>query len=124
MIKKEQALILAALGFKPEEDEKIFNDNVEAAMLDYHAFAANKWLNPSPFEIDLFTNFEDFFEFIIDVKKKQNEEEKSLSTAAPVTAVRGEGNAPPVEIAATNAAGEGSQPKKTGTNKPSTRKTQ
>lgn len=80
LIQKEQGIMLAALSYNTESDEKQFEEKVDAAVMDFHAFTATKWINASTFEIDLYTNFSEFFDLIIDIKKHEN----SRSTAAAV----------------------------------------
>lgn len=75
----------AAMAYEPESNEKKFNDFVNAAVDNFTAFSWNKWTNPSPMEIQLFTNFADFFDFIIDVKKTENV--NAAATAAATAAV-------------------------------------
>lgn len=74
---KEQGIMAAAALYRPEEDENKFNNLVNAAVNDFAGFSANKWLNPTPTEIHLYTNFNEFFDYIIDVKKSV-----SVNTAA------------------------------------------
>lgn len=61
----------AAMAYEPEAEEKKFNDTINAAVEDFNAFSANKWKNPSRMDIHLFTNFSEFFDFVIDVKKAE-----------------------------------------------------
>lgn len=81
LIQKEQGIVCAALLFDPEDEEKKFNETVNAAIDNFAVFSTNKWANPSSMAIQLFTNLSEFFDHVIDVKKAES---LATDTAASV----------------------------------------
>lgn len=91
-----------ARSFNPCDAERNFNTIVDSAVNDYPSFMANIWQNAGMFEAEILTNFVEFFEFIIDVKKNEIEMVKINGTtfAAPNATM----DAPTTSDAAPNAA--------------------
>lgn len=95
LIQKEQGIVCTALSYDAEVEENKFNDTVNAAVADFNAFSTNKWANPSPMDIQLFTNLSDFFDFIIDVKKAESAAAAAATVAgASSTSTRSAGEPP------------------------------
>lgn len=80
LLENETAIIELAKSFDPEETEELFNNLVDEAIADFSTFTAEKWTNPTPFEIDVFSNFAEFFDYVVD--KKKNEDAKKNSEEA------------------------------------------
>lgn len=74
LIENEQAVMCAALSFNPVEIENRFNEVVNAAVRNYSVFLERVYRNRMPFEIEMMTNFADFFNLVIDIKKKEEAE--------------------------------------------------
>lgn len=76
-----------ALSFNPDEIEKNFNEIIASAVADFNVFTAHVWSKPSPIEVELLTNFTEFFEYVIDVQKSGAEKPStsaSIPTGEPV----------------------------------------
>lgn len=114
IMKRERYLIAAANLFNCNEIEKAFNEIVEHAVIDYEVFLANIATNPSQLVIELMTNFIDFFELIIDIKKEEVAETAAAEAAASAAAVVTTAAAPVVVVAATNGSDEHELPPKRG----------
>lgn len=82
IIKNERFLLAAAESFKPNDIETSFDGIVDAAVKNYNAYTTSVALNPNRLEIELLTNFSDFFEIIIDIKKKEEVEKQAVAAAA------------------------------------------
>lgn len=70
----EAAIITTVHQVNPHEVENRFNNIVAAAVADYKATMEGIVENGKWFEIELMTNFNDFFNACIDVKKREAEE--------------------------------------------------
>lgn len=82
IIKNERYLHAAAEAYDVNEIEEAFNRLIDTAVKDYNAFTAAVTISPSHLEIELMTNFIEFFEYVIDVKKKEDTEKKAVAAAA------------------------------------------
>lgn len=69
-----------ARGYDCIAVEKEFDDMVSAGVEDFHTFNANTLNSPTRLSGDILVNFEEFFEYVLDVKK--SEKESSALTAA------------------------------------------
>lgn len=81
IMKMERLLLAAAESFKITDIESSFNEIVDRAVNDYSAFSSSVAFNPTQLEIDLLTNFNEFFELIIDIKKKEEDEKLAVAAA-------------------------------------------
>lgn len=68
-----------ALSFNVEEEERKFNKIVDAAAANYDKFMGEIGDHTSRSAIDLLTNFKEYFEYIIDIRKNQIETEKNVA---------------------------------------------
>lgn len=85
IVKKERAISAAAALYDPNDIENSFNKLVAAAAENYNTFMAEIWVNQNDFEIEVLTNFEEFFEILIDIKKKESENiGEAVEGAVPV----------------------------------------
>lgn len=71
LLQMEAAIISAARQVKPYEAEKKFNDIINAAVADYKATMEGIIEKGTWFDIDLLSNFNEFLNVCIDIKKKE-----------------------------------------------------
>lgn len=71
IIKNERILLAVAGSFKANDVEKSFNEIVAAAVENYTTFTAEASVTGSQLDAELVTNFSEFFDLIIDIKKKE-----------------------------------------------------
>ena len=91
----EAAIIATAEQIKPHEAENQFNSIVDAAVNDYKATMDGIIDNGKWFEIELMTNFNEFFNACIDIKKKEAVELAQMDKNVAATAADGESNTSP-----------------------------
>lgn len=92
LIENEQAIMCVASSYNPVEIENKFDEYVNAAVQDYSVFLERVYRNRNLLAIELMTNFTDFFNLIIDIKKSEaaNELEKNdpiIAAAAAASAI-------------------------------------
>lgn len=73
LLKNEEHLMGIGRGYDSIAVEKEFEQMVSAGVDDFHTFNANMLNNPTRLSGDILVNFEDFFEFVLDVKKSEKE---------------------------------------------------
>lgn len=71
LMKNEEVLMTAARMYDAINMESRFNEMVDAAVADYKIFNANVLKNTCDFECEFLTNFNELFEYVIDVKKER-----------------------------------------------------
>lgn len=76
LLQMEAAIITTVHQVNPHEVENKFNNIVAAAVEDYKGTMEGIVENGKWFEIELMTNFNDFFNACIDLKKREAEEMK------------------------------------------------
>lgn len=59
-----------AKSYTPDTTEMKFNQLIDEAIEDYHMFIANANKNPTTFTAEVFVNFTDLFDVVIDMKKR------------------------------------------------------
>lgn len=85
LLKNEEILMATALKYDCATVENEFNKMITSAVDDYHMFNATVLTNPTPTNTEILTNFDEFFEFVLDVKKHEKEN-AALSSADDVIA--------------------------------------
>lgn len=87
LVRFEKAIMTSALSLKPSDVENEFNQMVISAVDNYNTFMAEVWATPGPLEIELLSNFSDFFNLVIDIKKRESATPATAAAAAtPATA--------------------------------------
>lgn len=87
MIKKERPILLAAALYDVQAIENTFNQLINAAVENYNVFIAEIWHNPSQLEIEILANFDELFEYLIDIKKNEAAETNEAAAVAAADAV-------------------------------------
>lgn len=85
LVKNEEILMTTAMGYDCSSIEKEFEKMVESAVENYHSFNATVLSNPTDLNTEIMVNFDEFFEYVLDVKKTMKEKE-ALSTVAAIVA--------------------------------------
>lgn len=84
IVKHEKTIIAAAMSYKADEVENSFNQLVSDAIDNYAAFIAK--VTDDMMYIDVTTNFAEFFNVILDIKKAELENSNAEAAAAVVVA--------------------------------------
>lgn len=75
--------------------EKEFDEMVSAGVEDIHIFNANMMNKPTPVNADILVNFDEFFTYVLDIKKTEKEISGLSAANAVVASVSQHEMAPP-----------------------------